>query len=44
MGVLYVRASEAEAIGKPRTTIADSLSLTTLPVAIRDECCGKLLK
>ncbi|MHB8091108.1 MAG: ParB/RepB/Spo0J family partition protein [Syntrophales bacterium] len=36
----YTQEQLAGVIGKPRATIADTLSLTNLPVEIRDECRG----
>ncbi|MEI7635931.1 MAG: ParB/RepB/Spo0J family partition protein [Syntrophus sp. (in: bacteria)] len=36
----YTQDQLAVVIGKPRTTITESLSLTNLPQAVRDECRG----
>jgi len=36
----YTREQLVGAIGKPRATIAETLSLTNLPAEIRDECRG----
>ncbi len=37
----YTVEQLAAILGKPRTTVSDSLMLMRLPVAIRDECRGK---
>jgi len=36
----YTQDQLSAAIGKPRTTITESLSLTNLPQAVRDDCRG----